>query len=861
MKTAAGRFLFIFCLSTTSLWAVGPTGIETQKTGSTNPSTGLVGGGSATGGNSNLGSGNITAPQTSLTGPLGNTAASAPKVEVDKTMNAVSAAPNPIVTSQGQGPQPDITASPVIQPHAGFAIPGKAVPSQRGGEDVAPNAGRNLEAGVQAIRQGSAIEAAGMGEMAVGQALNRIFDASHASMPQGQGALGISGAQVSIEDRITKTVALANTSSPHNSPDLYVFAVKIAEDSLPAPVAGLVKSAVLDYASRKVLTALPELANQAYQSAAAGAVNEVRKAFGSLDKWEKLLGQPLVANRERLEVDVERVLNEGTKAAAGGRSFLAPRIWFTRAGLSFTAVLPAASVVQVPVELAESLALKDAMSAAPFYQQALGVFQARPSFANGFKLVYQINRGVGRSTVGSVYGAATYGFKALLARLWHAVRDFVLRLAGRAPAMAIGQGFSVTASSALLKPARSDTVSLAGAHLQVARIEVLLPSWQRRLQAVDALQTKHARAEALLSRETPLDMQAVRTLLGLAAAMAADHAVIMGEDSASAVARDLSSRLEQLAREGGLGSRSPLPAAMARLVSDPEGGSLRQWLDRVLESGQERILAISGEAQANLSLSRQDGGGPWALIDLGGQASTAKGRISGSGLRAAASLFLDAGTAPPQGSFIVMDRVLLGRWAGAQGRGKILAVLAPAALGGGIRILYENLAGVTAASDLLTGLGFAVEIRGQALSAALSAQVSDAGGAALAATLSRVVNVLQTGRKSGPAVSGTAHGQAASAVRKLLSDLKSQKAAAAAVAQVLQSVAPEAMRLVTIGRVEGLWAQSGRLTLDDGRSLAVTLLKDPESGLFTAARAEISGPGEKPRALAAAELGVFLSGE
>jgi len=826
-----------------------------------------------------------------MTGTLGNPAAPTPKVEVNQTAPAAAGVPNSFVTPVGQipaalTPQQGLTQTPAprtktaaVQPRIekpgsaeGLGLSGRAAPSALSGEgkrlpgkDGGPMpaaAGKTLETGVQAIQQGASDEAAGLGEMAVHQALDRIFDASHASVPQGQGLAGVSGAQVPIEDKIKKTVALANTSSPRNAPDLYVSAVKTAEDSMPASVAGLVKAAVLDYASRKAVTALPELANQAYQSAAGGAVNEVRKAFASLDKWEKLLGrpsQPLVANRERLEADVERVLDEGTKAAAEGRSFPAPRIWFTRAGLAFNAVLPTASVTSVPAELAESLALQDAVAAAPFYQQALSAFQARPSLANGFRLVYQANRSGGRSAVGSAYGAAAYGFKAFLARLWHAVRDFVLRLAGRAPATAIGQGFSVTPAPALAKPARSDTVSLAGAHLQVARVEAPLPAWQRPLEAVNALQAEQAFAETLLSREAPLDMQTANALLGVASAMAANAAVIMGEDSASAVVRDFSGRLRQMAREAGLGPRSPLTAAMVRLLSDPEGGSLRQWLDRVRESGQERVLAITGAAQANLSLSRQGGGASWALTDLSGQAPTAKGRISGSGLRAAASLFLDSGAAP-QGSFVVMDRVLLGRWDGAQGRGKVLAALAPAMQGGGIRILYENPAGVTAASQLLTGLGFAVETRGQALSASLSAQVSDAGGAALAETLSQAVNALQTGRAR-PVVSGAARGAAASAVRQLVSDLKRRKAAAEAVAQALQSAAPEALRLATIGRVEGLWAQSGRLTLDDGRTLTVTLLKDPESGLFTAARAEAAAPGGKAQVLTPAQLSSLLKGE
>jgi hypothetical protein len=859
MKTAAGRFLLIFCLSATSLWAQHA-GIDVQKPGDASVNTGpagMTGSGDSTG----LGSGSLQQQSVDMSGtPLG-TVTTAPKVDVGQPVTAPQVAPNSLTAPQEQAPAQAATATQprvdkAVSP-AALGMPGQAASSRKAGVD--PGAGQALETGTKDIQQGAADEAAGMGEMAVHQALDRIFDASRASMSQGQGIAGISGAQVSIEDKIKKTVALANTSSPRSAPDLYVSAIKTAEDSLPASMVSMINAAVLDYASRKALTALPGLANEAYDLAAAGAQGEVKKSFLAFDKWEKLLGapgRPLVANMVSLKSDIERVLGEGVRAMAAGRRSLAPHIWFSRLGPSFNAVLPSASLASVPTDFAERLTLKDAVIAVPFYQQALMAFQARPSLANGLRLVYQANRGENSSSVGSAYAAASYGVKAFLARLWHAVRDFVLRLAGRAPAADIGQGFSVTPSAALAKPARIDTVSLAGAHLQTARVEAPLPAWRKPLQAVNALQTEHALAEAVLFRDAPLDMQAARALLGLASVMAANHAVIMGEDSASVVVRDISARLEQMAREDGLGPTSPLTAAMVRLVRDPEGGSLRQWLDRIQSSGQERVLAISGQAQANLLLSRR-GGASWALADLGEKASTAKGRIAGSGLRAAAKLFLDS-VAAPQGSFVVMDQVLLGRWDDSQGRGKVLAVLAPAAQGGGIRILHENPAGAASAAKILNGLGFAVETRGQALSAFLSASASDA---ALAATLSQAVIALQTGRTPQAAGYSAARGESAAAVRKLVSDLKRQKASAAAVAQVLQSAAPEAMRLVTIGRVEGAWAQSGRLVLDDGRTLTATLLKDQESGLFTAARAQVNGPGGKSRALTAAELDMLLRGE
>ena len=69
------------------------------------------------------------------------------------------------------------------------------------------------------------------------------------------------------------------------------------------------------------------------------------------------------------------------------------------------------------------------------------------------------------------------------------------------------------------------------------------------------------------------------------------------------------------------------------------------------------------------------------------------------------------------------------------------------------------------------------------------------------------------------------------------------------------------LRYSVIGKVDGLWAQAGRLTLDDGRVLSVAALRDPGTGLLTSARAELSRPGGKPQPVSAAELAGLLKGE
>ena len=117
MKTAAGRFLLIFCLSAQTLWAAGPTGIETQKTGTTGVTTGLTGG-PTTGPNSNLGSGPLQDQKSmNMGGTLGGTVVPTPQVEVNKTVTAAPVVPNSFVIPQGQTPasvtpQTNLTQTP-----------------------------------------------------------------------------------------------------------------------------------------------------------------------------------------------------------------------------------------------------------------------------------------------------------------------------------------------------------------------------------------------------------------------------------------------------------------------------------------------------------------------------------------------------------------------------------------------------------------------------------------------------------------------------------------------------------------------------------------------------------------------------
>jgi len=863
MKTPGFWAAPVFCIAFSSLWA-GPTEVNTgRSSGGTGVNTGLpASGGSVTGNNTGLGSGSI---QPMTMGGAVKTLAPTPQVENSRAKPSAAVlpaghasqalvAPGAVQQPAPAAPASAQSASEALTPAAG----GKVMAAPASGREAGPQAaGQALREASRGVRAGKAGEAQARGEESMGQALDRIFDASFFSRAQLRGPdAGVKGAVMQTKEKIKKTASLANTSSPRDAPELYASAVKLAEDSFPAKVAQLVRATVLGYAATKAATALPDLANDAYRSAAAGVEKDVRAALKALDQWEKLLASPqhkLVTNAQGLKRDVERVLGEGAKAASSGKTVSAPRIWFSKLGRSFTAILPAAAVAAVPADLAKDLALKDAMASLPFAQGAYVAFQARPSAFNGARIVFAAHPQARASLLSSAFFSASYAARTILARLWRAIKDIFRRLLGRASGAAVSRGFIVESSPAALAgieaAGRRAVVAFQGTRLAVSKTEISAAPWQRSLSALSELQAAYANAQTLLARQSPLDLAAARSLLGQARIMAAAHDRISFDSSATAVVDAVSRRLESVAREQGLGPASVLPADLERLLRDEDFVSLRHWIARMRQSGQDHVLSLSGRAPANLLLasSLPGAGKRWALTDLDESLTTRQGLLASYGVRAATRLFLDA-PAAPEGSFVAMDRQLLARW-GRDGRyAKAYADFSPTERGGGVRILYEDASGVSAAAGLLSGLGFSVTVRGQSLSASLDDNVAAAGTEELVEAFSRAVNLLQFGRDPGrvrpPA------GDARRDVAKLISEIKNRRAEASSMAEAVRSLA-YGLRFVTVGRVGRLYARRARLAFDDGRVLRIYVLQEPESGLFSAARVEWEGSA---KALSVPEL-------
>ncbi|MFA6004505.1 MAG: hypothetical protein WC881_10605, partial [Elusimicrobiota bacterium] len=484
MTPPANRALLLCCLFFSPAFAFGQTKVEVGRTGGGNVNTGLSGSGtSAVGNNTNLGAGSIKAP-------TGGVLRSAPVATLTPAANAASAA-RPVAPAAQAGPAAIRSALPSAQAPAAVSPspaspqtgPGRAsaVPEAATAPGAAPSVARTLDRQFKGLKAGPAAAGQGLDDAAVISTLDRIFDAAqHSGSGASNAMAGVKGSALSTGEKIKKTVALANTAAPRDAPDLYKAAINTAKDSLPANIADMVRTAVLTCARKKAELSLSELANGAYRDAVAGLRGDVQKSLKALDKWDSLLsapGRPLVSNLDRLQSDINKVLEKSSLAAGPSRTAgspaAVPHIWFARSGWSFSAVLPAASLPSIPMNLAETLALRDAAASVPFSHMAFLAFQARPTAANGARLVYRANRDARGSALGSAYASAKYWAQAVWGRIWRALRGLFMRLTGRGRDYGLDRGFSVQATakerSAIWESPKSyrRTVLLPGARLEL----------------------------------------------------------------------------------------------------------------------------------------------------------------------------------------------------------------------------------------------------------------------------------------------------------------------------------------------------------------------------------------------------------
>jgi hypothetical protein len=324
---------------------------------------------------------------------------------------------------------------------------------------------------------------------------------------------------------------------------------------------------------------------------------------------------------------------------------------------------------------------------------------------------------------------------------------------------------------------------------------------------------------------------------------AAAHRRILGDSSAVSVIDNLDRRLEALAAGAGLKPSSILPPAMDGMLRD-EAASLRQWLGRVRADAQDAMLALPGQAAANVAVAGVTGygGKRMALIELDGEPAAAFAGRAGPGLRAVLVALL-ASESGLQGSFVVRGEQVLARWAEAGVSGKLYAKIAPTERGGAVRLVYRNVAGVSALVAKLAALGFAVEARGDSLSAVMDAETARLGVSGLEETLSRAVGILQEGQDPGRGELRGFRLGAQSEVAKMIAYIQDHRAQSVEAAGLIQSLMPADMHFETIGRVGDYLEVRGRMRLEDGAALVVYALRDPGTGIISHARAELDRSG------------------
>ena len=426
-------------------------------------------------------------------------------------------------------------------------------------------------------------QAGGQGsDISLKQSLDKVFEnarkagaaepdaAARASSPgSGPGGL-VAGKVMDAETKIRRTSQVAGAASPLDAPDLYLSAVKQAEDTFPSRWAQAIGRAIRGVAERKAEKSLPALADGAYAAASQGSAPQVERSFKALDQWERLLGspeKPLLLNRNHLESDVREILKESrspgtprvSRAGAPGRA----KVRFSRDARTgtFTAMLPGTAVRSVP-DLASAFSLsvraedqsKDGAlrsgSADPMDEDLWEAFRADPSAWNGSKLVWRANRRAGASRPAGLVAAASHW----LGRQTGAVSDFFRR---------------ATASRSAATPEGRSALSRD------------LRAVRENLSSVGLPRVRDARA-------------AIESLAGLGRsyrAASSDPSILKAADA-------LGARLEFSVRAEALGGDSPLPAALVPLVLGGGPGSLGHWADRASQALADAPAEARAEASA-----------------------------------------------------------------------------------------------------------------------------------------------------------------------------------------------------------------------------------------------------------------------
>ncbi len=265
----------------------------------------------------------------------------------------------------------------------GLAEAESKAPPLQGKTQEAPSGVRSVGLAVEELDKAKSIEKKG-GEGSIDDALGKVFDASDSvpktrSDPKG-GESGARAAEAPLPDvkalgpekALEKVNALAETASDADAQRLYRHALEAAKE-LPPEQSAAESERVVSRAAGRAPKAVPSLARQALESAAAGRALDAQRYSKALSGWNSLLtvaGEPYVSNLADFQTAVDRV---GAQASASkGKTLPVPKAAVrtlpgkVRPRLELKAILApsmASDLPAVPAGLARSLVLPEARSA------------------------------------------------------------------------------------------------------------------------------------------------------------------------------------------------------------------------------------------------------------------------------------------------------------------------------------------------------------------------------------------------------------------------------------------------------------------------------------------------------------------
>lgn len=464
---------------------------------------------------------------------------------------------------------------------------GKITPAPGQTQGAARNGTQQIKTAAEQLKKDVAPPSGGIASDPVSD-LSHFFDAAHiydakTAGPSVSGG-GVVGSELGARDRVIANVRIANdrATPPADVPGLYLAGLAVAREAakagaLPKAMAEKVVAKIIEYASQKAQTSLPELANNAYAAAASGEAGQraVERAVGpqdsqasamgmepakpsSFDQWQELLGKPdrpLISNLPQLKKDVWRVEDESSKPGAV-RTGWAPKISFREEAGSLVAALPGSSVSRVP-ELTANLPLGSDIAVTG---EDMAAYDSDPSPANAFRLV--------RHRAG-LASAVVFYLKSTAMSLWQSLWEGFLSLIGRGPAQTLSR--ISRAPSAEEAPAAAQGITV--------------------FADLSALNGPFLAAQRLLDRPGTPTVAEARRALAQAAELA--HAV-GGVTFNGAGARSIRGLQDRIARQtAGLSDDEPLPGSVAALLRPGEGGGLPFWLDRLHDSAMKRLDAAA----------------------------------------------------------------------------------------------------------------------------------------------------------------------------------------------------------------------------------------------------------------------------